>query len=114
MAETEKRLKRRFEYYNREFLNRPAFEGGGHILAQVPTREGGRGGYRSTATLTIADCSDSITLDFYTGTEGSVENTLHKLDTLIGTLQDFRAAVEKTIVDDRLGGHVKPSKDEDY
>lgn len=111
MAETEKRLKRRFEYYNREFLNRPAFEGGGHILAQVPTRQEN---YRSGATVTIADCSDSITLDFYIGTEGSVENTLHKLDTLIGTLQDFREAVKKTIDDDRRGKHIRPSKDEDY
>jgi hypothetical protein len=43
--------------------------------------------------LEIADCNDSIRLDFDVDTEAGRANSLHKLDTLISALRVFRVGV---------------------
>jgi hypothetical protein len=41
--------------------------------------------------LEIADCSDRIRLEFELHSELHVENSLHKVDVLLGALTEFRA-----------------------
>lgn len=45
------------------------------------------------STLQIANCDRSITFEIDWQTEGERANTLHKLDTMIEVLSDFREAV---------------------
>jgi hypothetical protein len=43
--------------------------------------------------LEVADCSNSIHLEFALHTDGHRANALHKIDTLVGALQRFRDAL---------------------
>ncbi len=44
--------------------------------------------------LRIADCSNEISLSFELGSARARENSLYKIDTLLGALQRFRAALD--------------------
>ena len=44
--------------------------------------------------LRIADCSNEISLWFEVDSDAARENSLHKIDTLLGALQRFRAALD--------------------
>ena len=48
----------------------------------------------SRIRLKIADCTNEISLWFELDSEGARENSLHKIDTLLGALQRFRAALD--------------------
>lgn len=43
--------------------------------------------------LEIADCSERINLEFEVTSELDVENSLHKVDTLVAALAEFRAGL---------------------
>ena len=44
--------------------------------------------------LRIADCSNEISLSFEVTSAAARENSLYKIDTLLGALQRFRAALD--------------------
>ncbi len=44
-------------------------------------------------TFTISDCSGSVNLELDFGTDNNLENNLHKIDTIINTLKEFRRGV---------------------
>jgi hypothetical protein len=92
----------------RWFLNLPGFHGGAYVVAYVEdTRERDLMvnvncdedctrcpyNFEPRMILEIADCNDSISLDFDVDTEAGRANSLHKLDTLISALRVFRAGV---------------------
>jgi hypothetical protein len=91
----------------RRFLNLPGFHGGAYVVAYVENtsdREITRRdlfGYESSRyvnpqpriILEIADCSERISLEFELHSELNVENSLHKIDVLLGALADFRAGL---------------------
>lgn len=75
-----------YRYYTRRWLNHPGYHAGAYVLALVD----GPGG---SGSLTIADCNRLIRLDFDTYSPGARKNTLCKIDVLIKTLIDMRAAL---------------------
>jgi hypothetical protein len=92
----------------RWFLNLPGFHGGAYVVAYVEdTHERDLMvnvncdedctrcpyNFEPRMILEIADCNDSIRLDFDVDTEAGRANSLHKLDTLISALRVFRAGV---------------------
>ena len=91
----------------RRFLNLPGFHGGAYIVAYVedtsssePTKRDPYG-YESgryvnpqpRIILEIADCSERINLEFELDSELDVENSLHKVDTLVAALGELRAGL---------------------
>lgn len=54
--------------------------------------------------FSIADCSRKNSLDFYATQPKGAKNCLHKVDTLIAQLQDFR---EKLVEGYALAGFIK-------
>jgi len=92
----------------RWFLNLPGFHGGAYVVAYVEdTSDCGLrhqryhdddcsccpGNFEPRTILEIADCSDSIRLDFDVDSEAGRANSLHKLDTLLAAVQTFRAGL---------------------
>jgi hypothetical protein len=87
----------------RAFLNYPGFYGRAFVLAYVEdTSErdfekpwGGRRVPPAPRTiLEIADCENRISLEFDVTSADQRQNSLHKVDTLVATLQQFREALE--------------------
>jgi hypothetical protein len=94
----------------RTLLNLPGFHGGAHVYVYVEDtsdRELWRDPYcedtctrcpqnfEPRASLEIADCSRTVSLEFDVDTLEARANSLHKLDTLLAALQIFRAALEE-------------------
>jgi hypothetical protein len=92
----------------RHFLNLPGFHGGAYVQAYVEdTSERGLKydvyceqdctccpcNFEPRMILWIADCDDSISLEFDVDSEAGRVNSLHKLDTLIAALRVFRAGI---------------------
>jgi hypothetical protein len=93
----------------RVFLNLPGFHGGAYVLAYVEdTSERGLlrdvdcsnpeckrcpENFEPRMILEMADCSDSIRLEFDVDSEAGRLNSLHKLDTLLAALRVFRQGV---------------------
>lgn len=75
-----------YSYYRRRFLNHPGREAGAYVLAGV--YEASRFNY-----LHIADCRRVVCLEFDSTSPRAHRNCLHKLDVLIQTLTEFRAAL---------------------
>ena len=90
-------------YERRDFLNLPGHGGLAAVNAWVNRAEAGYNGSVSVdAGIDIGACARSITLDFdlwlTDGDEsGDTANMLHKMDRLIGTLTDMRAAYLREI-----------------
>ncbi len=92
----------------RRFLNYPGFHGGAYIVAYVEDTSG-----RVASTyppqprliLEIADCSNRINLEFDVHSDEHLENSLHKLDALIKTLEEFGLGLiaEAELYRERLG-----------
>ena len=95
----------------RRFLNLPGFHGGAYVVAyvedtseRVPSKlgcfadEGSR--YHNPhprIILEFADCSNRINLEFDVHTELQVENSVHKIDTLIEALTAFREGLVEEV-----------------
>jgi len=88
----------------RTFLNLPGFHDGAYVMAYVEDtsergleneRYGKKEKYnpRPRMILEIADCSDRIELEFDVHSDLQQLNSLHKIDTLIAALQDFRGGL---------------------
>lgn len=75
-------------YEKRVFLNRRGHHGGAYIHARLWSSAQDRVG----GTVTIADCARTVSLDFDGYDRGTRGNALHKLDVLINTLTEYRAA----------------------
>jgi hypothetical protein len=91
---------RRARVSERHFLNLPGYHAGAYIRAYVedtsalPTERDGRAlNYFTRIDLEIADCDRRIALEFDLDTPGDRMNSFHKVDTLIATLQAFRAGM---------------------
>ena len=93
----------------RVFLNLPGFHGGAYVLAYVedttergllrnvncndPTCKRCPDNFEPRMILEMADCSDSIQLEFDIDSEAGRLNSLHKLDTLLAALRVFRQGI---------------------
>jgi hypothetical protein len=78
-------------------LNLPGFHGGAYVRVFVEDttfRKWRRRPPQPRIRLRIADCSHEIALWFELESEAARENSLHKIDTLLGALQRFRAALD--------------------
>jgi hypothetical protein len=79
-------------------LNLPDFDGGAHVYAFVEDTSACRRRLRSTPPaprirLRIADCTNCVHLEFSVETPELRENSLHKVDALLGALNRFRDAL---------------------
>jgi hypothetical protein len=80
----------------RTLLNYPAFDGGAFVRAFVEDTSGRRARRRPPEPklrLQIGDCQNEIYLDFGIDSHARCENSLHKIDTLLGALHRFRAGL---------------------
>ena len=79
-------------------LNRPGYHGDAyvHVFVEDTSRRGfRRDGYPSPRfRLEIADCTNHIRLEFDVETPGGRENSLYKIETLIGSLRRFQAGLQ--------------------
>jgi hypothetical protein len=78
-------------------LNLPGFHGGAYVRVLVEDttfRRWRRRPPEPRVRLRIADCSSEISLWFELDSPGARENSRHKIDTLLGALQRFRAALD--------------------
>jgi hypothetical protein len=82
----------------RLLLNRPDFDGGAHVRVFVEDTSGRRRRIRRTPPvprirLGIADCVHEIALEFSVESAELRENSLHKIETLLGALHRFHAGL---------------------
>jgi hypothetical protein len=78
-------------------LNLPGFHGGAYVRVFVEDttfRKWRRRPPEPRIRLRIADCSNEISLWFELSSEPARENSLYKIDTLLGALEGFRAALD--------------------
>ena len=90
-------------FNERVFLNYPGFHGGAYVLAYVEDTTGRdcekqpwadrRVPPTPRTILEIADCNDRINFEFDVTSALQRENSLHKVDTLLATLRQFREAL---------------------
>jgi hypothetical protein len=81
----------------RTLLNRPDFDGGAFVRVFVEDTSGRRVRRRIPAPrlrLRIGDCQNEIYLDFGVESRARRENSLHKIETLLGALHRFRDGLE--------------------
>jgi hypothetical protein len=71
-------------------LNRPGLYGDAYVRVYVEDTSARLCGGDPYFVLEIADCADSINLEFAVHSAEYRENSLFKVDTLIGALQRFR------------------------
>jgi hypothetical protein len=78
-------------------LNRPEFDGGASVRAFVQDTSRHsvrrRGLPKPQLILQISDCFNEIGLEFSVASYDARENSLHKIETLIGALVQFRAGL---------------------
>ncbi len=79
-------------------LNHPGYHAGAyiHVFVEDTSRRRFRpDGYPSPRfRLEIADCANHIRLEFDVETAGGRENSLYKIETLIGSLRRFQAGLQ--------------------
>ena len=78
-------------------LNLPGFHGEAHVRVFVEDttfRKWRRRPPVPRIRLRIADCTNEISLWFEVDSDAARENSLHKIDTLLGALTRFRAALD--------------------
>jgi hypothetical protein len=74
-------------------LNRPGFYGDAFVRVFVEETSGRRRRRDPRIELRIADCVNTVNLEFSLATPELRENSLFKADTLLGALQRFRDAL---------------------
>ena len=80
----------------RKLLNLPGYHGGAFVRVYVEdtsARKARNSVPEPRFKLQIADCTNTIALEFSVASHGERENSLHKIDTLIGSLTRFRDAL---------------------
>jgi hypothetical protein len=81
----------------RTLLNRPDLYGGAYVrvfVEDTTSRKWRRQPPEPRIRLRIADCTNEIYLEFSVETAELRENSLYKIDTLLGALTRFRGALE--------------------
>lgn len=73
-------------YGGRDLLNLPGYHSTAAIVAEVVLTNDPW----SRAEIVISDCTRTISLEFSPGDPDSRENDLHKIDTMIRHLKEFR------------------------
>lgn len=81
----------KFIYYRRAFLNKQGFHGRAYVLAEI------RHGW-AHHTLTLADCSHQIRLEFPTDQE-QYRNSLYKANMLAQVTAEYRDALQEAIAE---------------
>jgi hypothetical protein len=71
-------------------LNRPGLYGDAFVRVFVEDTTGRRRHRDPNLVLQIADCTNTVDLEFSLGTPQLRENSLFKVDTLLGALHRFR------------------------
>jgi hypothetical protein len=84
---------------DRIVLNRPQFDGGANVRVFVEDTSGRRERFRRSPPaprlrLRIADCVNQVALEFSVESPELRENSLHKIETLLGALARFRDGLE--------------------
>ena len=74
-------------------LNRPGLYGDAFVRVFVEDTTARRRNGEARLVLEIADCTNTINLEFSLETGQLRENSLFKVDTLLGALQRFRAGL---------------------
>jgi hypothetical protein len=82
----------------RLLLNLPAFDGGAHVRVFVEDTTGRKRRFRRVPPsphlkLRVADCVNEVNLEFSVESAVLRQNSLHKMDTLLGALTRFRDAL---------------------
>ena len=82
----------------RTLLNRPDFDGGAHVRVFVEDTSARKPRWRRhpptpRIRLRIADCTNEISLEFSVESVELRENSLFKIETLLGALHRFRDAL---------------------
>ena len=79
-------------------LNLPKFDGGAHVRVLVEDTSAHRVRRRGLPSprlkLRITDCTNEIHLEFSVDSRDARENSLHKIDTLIASLERFRSGLK--------------------
>jgi hypothetical protein len=91
-----RRSRRGVRLDERTLLNRPEFDGGAFVRVFVEDTSGRRVRRRipePRLRLRIGDCNNEIFLEFGVEPRALRENSLHKIDTLLGALHRFRAGL---------------------
>jgi hypothetical protein len=92
-----KHATRRVRVDERTRLNRPGFYGDAHVrvfVEDTTNRTWRRRVPEPGIRLRIADCTNRINLEFSLDTPELRENSLHKVDTLLGAIHRFRDALD--------------------
>lgn len=93
-------------FYRRRFLNRRGHHAGAYALAHVRIDNWGEAGAERQsidASLTLADCSRIVVLDFSGDRPAEVRNALHKARALRAVVADFTDALERAVEQADLG-----------
>ena len=91
-----RRARRGVRLDERTLLNHPEFDGGAFVRVFVEDTSGRRVRRRipePRLRLRIGDCTNEIFLEFRVDSRARRENSLHKIDTLLGALDRFRAGL---------------------
>jgi hypothetical protein len=91
-----RRSRRGVRLDERTLLNHPEFDGGAFVRVFVEDTSGRRVRRRipePRLRLRIGDCTNEIFLEFGVDSRARRENSLHKIDTLLGALDRFRAGL---------------------
>lgn len=91
--------KNKIIFSKREFLNLPGHHSMANIVADITKYRGDeeKGERWINIHLGIADCNRTITLAIDYEDVEERKNALHKVDTLINTLTEFREALNKEL-----------------
>jgi len=92
-----RRSRRGVRVDERTLLNHPEFDGGAFVRVFVEDTSGRRVRRRipePRLRLRIGDCANEIYLEFGVESRARRENSLYKIDTLLGALHRFRDGLE--------------------
>jgi hypothetical protein len=92
-----RRSRRGVRVDERSLLNHPEFDGGAFVRVFVEDTSGRRIRRRipePRLRLRIGDCDNEIYLEFGVESPARRENSLHKIDTLLGALRRFRDGLQ--------------------
>ena len=83
--------KNNVKFARKEFLNLPGHEAGASITTHIVCEKPGKNGYRyPDVVLAISDCQRVVNLVFEMDSKYEREYAIHKVETLIDVLSDFK------------------------
>jgi len=83
-------------FSRKEFLNLAGQESMANIVCHITKQHTqGDGSYYPDITLSVADCDRKVSMYLDLEDEYDIENSMHKVDTLIDVLTEFRRELKK-------------------